>query len=101
MLERAFTAGVPCAWVAGDSSHGADSRLRHVIGAWQRGYVLAATSGQRLSAGDGPKRPRTRLGGHAGTARGWRTRMLVRRRISKPADLTYCLTHAAETITLA
>lgn len=28
MLERAFAAGVPCAWVTGDSIYGGDRRLR-------------------------------------------------------------------------
>src|SRR5512134_643663 len=31
MLERAFEAGVPCAWVAGDSVYGADRALRRAI----------------------------------------------------------------------
>src|SRR5947199_5422286 len=48
MLERALDAGVPCAWVAGDSVYGADRALRRRIEARRRGYVLAVTSGQRL-----------------------------------------------------
>jgi SRSO17 transposase len=78
MLERALEAGVPFAWVTGDSVHGADHRIRRRLAARQRGYVLAVTSGQRLgliavedwlarvppkgwrrlSAGDGAKGPR-------------------------------------------
>jgi SRSO17 transposase len=48
MLERAFTAGVPCAWVTGDSVYGADYALRRTIETSGRGYVLAVTSAQRL-----------------------------------------------------
>src|SRR5918998_6696091 len=77
MLDRALEAGVPFAWVAGDSVYGADHRIRRRLEARQRGYVLAVTSGQRLgfapvgkwlaevppeggrrpSAGDGAKGP--------------------------------------------
>ena len=48
MLERAFTAGVPCSWVTGDSVYGADSALRRTIATSGRGYVMAVTSAQRL-----------------------------------------------------
>jgi SRSO17 transposase len=48
MLERAFAAGVPCAWVVGDSVYGADPALRRGIEAHERGYVLAVTSTQPL-----------------------------------------------------
>src|SRR6059058_6446802 len=78
MLERALDAGVPCAWVAGDSVYGADRALRRAIAAAGKGYVLTVTSAQhlglrpvgdwakevpkggwtRLSAGDGAKGPR-------------------------------------------
>src|SRR6187399_1317726 len=50
MLERALDAGVPCAWVAGDSVYGADRALRRRIEArGGLGYVLAVT--QRPAAG--------------------------------------------------
>ena len=63
MLERAFKAGVPCAWVAGDSVYGGDSSLRRdcerrsVGGACPRAGkpdpgVLAVTSAQRLGFHD-------------------------------------------------
>jgi SRSO17 transposase len=78
MLERAFLAHVPCAWVTGDSVYGSDSGLRRTIEAAGKGYVLTVTSAQhlglrpvgdwakevpkkgwtRLSAGDGAKGPR-------------------------------------------
>jgi SRSO17 transposase len=78
MLERAFSAQVPCAFVTGDSVYGADASLRRAIAAAGKGYVLTVTSAQRLglrpvedwaeevpedswtrlSAGDGTKGPR-------------------------------------------
>src|SRR5512143_208238 len=48
MLERALAAGVPCAFVTGDSVYGADSALRCGLERQQRGYVLAVTRQQRL-----------------------------------------------------
>src|SRR3954462_3055273 len=54
MLERALDAGVPCAWVAGDSVYGADRALRRRIEArGGLGYVLAVTGGQRLGGRGG------------------------------------------------
>lgn len=82
MLERAFAAGVPCAWVTGDSIYGGDRRLRLWLEEHHRWFVLgiakneplgceydqkradawAATlpdeGWQRLSCGDGAKGPR-------------------------------------------
>lgn len=82
MLERAFAASVPCAWVAGDSIYGGDRRLRLWLEEQHRWFVLgiaknealwcefeqkradewAATlpdkAWQRLSCGDGAKGPR-------------------------------------------
>src|SRR5215211_8295699 len=43
MLERALEAGVPFAWVTGDSVYGADHRIRRRLEAHRRGYVLAVT----------------------------------------------------------
>ena len=48
MLERARAAGVPFAWVAGDSVYGADSAIRRWAERHRCGYVMAVTSGQRL-----------------------------------------------------
>jgi SRSO17 transposase len=124
MLERALDAGVPCGWVAGDSVYGADHRLRHAIEARRRGYVLAVTSGQRLglvpveewlaeippggwqrlSAGAGAKGPCLHDWAYLpcrGAVPGWRKGLLVRRSTARPEDLTYYLTHAPETTTLA
>ena len=79
MLERALAAGVPCAWVTGDSVYGADYALRRCLeargarlraGGHQRRSASAscrvedwleevpADGWQRLSAGDGAKGPR-------------------------------------------
>jgi SRSO17 transposase len=116
LLERAFAADVPCAWVTGDSVYGADSALRRFIETKRRGYVLAVTSGQRLglkpvedwledvpaeawrrlSAGDGAKGPRfydwAYLPYRSDTAPGWKKGLLIRRKIAKPEALTFYLT---------
>jgi SRSO17 transposase len=124
MLDRALEAGVPFAWVAGDSVYGADHRIRRRLEARRRGYVLAVTSGQRLgfvpvedwlakvppegwrrlSAGDGAKGPRLYDWAYLpfrGAAPGWRMGLLIRRNPAKPDDLAYHLTHAPEGTTLA
>src|SRR4051812_11184333 len=116
MPERAPDAGVPCAWVTGDSVYGADRALRRRIEARRRGYVLAVTSGQRLgfarvdawaaevppegwqrlSAGEGAKGPRPydwaytpyRGGAPAGREKG----LLVRRKLDEPDELAFHLT---------
>jgi SRSO17 transposase len=124
MLDRAVEAGVPFAWVTGDSVYGADHRIRRRLEARQRGYVLAVTSGQRLgfvpverwlakvppgawqrlSAGDGAKGPRLHDWAYLpyrGAAPGWRMGLLIRRGTTKPDDLAYYLTHAPKETTLA
>jgi SRSO17 transposase len=82
MLERAFAADIPCAWVTGDSIYGGDRRLRLWLEEQRRWFVMgiaknepvwcefeqkradewAATipddAWQRLSCGDGAKGPR-------------------------------------------
>src|SRR5918993_1149315 len=124
MLDRALEAGVPFAWVTGDSVYGADHRIRRRLAARQRGYVLAVTSGQRLgfvpvenwlakvppegwerlSAGDGAKGPRLYDWAHlphSGAAAGWRMGLLIRRGTAEPDEFAYYLTHAPEATTLA
>jgi SRSO17 transposase len=82
MLERAFAADVPCAWVTGDSIYGGDRRLRLWLEEHRRWFVLGIAKNeplwcefeqkradewaaslpddawQRLSCGDGAKGPR-------------------------------------------
>src|SRR5919107_3516273 len=124
MLERALEAGMPFAWLTGDSVCGADHRIRRRLEARQRGYVLAVTSGQRLgfvpverwlakvppegwrrlSAGDGAKGPRLYDWAylpHGGAAPGWRMGLLIRRSPAEPEEVAYYLTHAPEGTTLA
>jgi SRSO17 transposase len=124
MLARAFAAGVPCAWVTGDSVYGADAALRRAIERSGRGYVLAVTSAQRLglrrvdawaadlpdeawhrlSAGDGAKGPRLYDWAFVpcrGAAVGWQKGLLVRRKIAKPDELTFYLTLAPAATPLA
>ena len=120
MLERAFAAGVPCAWVAGDSVYGSDHRLRRSIVQQGRGYVLEVTSAQRLgfkrvdawaaefapeawqrlSAGEGAKGPRLYAWAYRafpGAAPGWRQGLLVRRSLSNRDELAFYLTYSPET----
>ncbi len=124
MLERARVAGVPFAWVVGDSVYGADHTIRRWAERHRRGYVLAVTSGQRLglrpvttwikklpkrawqrlSAGDGAKGPRLydwACVPYRGGAPGFQCALLVRRSIATPTELTFYLTHAPEGTTLA
>ena len=82
MLERAFAAGVPCAWVTGDSIYGGDRRLRRWLEDHAHWFVLGIAKNEalwggfqqqradvwatripddawhRLSCGDGAKGPR-------------------------------------------
>src|SRR5436853_1299206 len=119
MLERAFLAHVPYAWVAGDSVYGADSALRRAIAAAGKGYGLPVTSAQhlglrpvgdwakeapkggwtRLSAGDGAKGPRLydwACVPFRGAREGWQKALLIRRSLEKPDELTFYLTLAPE-----
>lgn len=123
MLERALDAGVPRAWVAGDSVYGADSAIRRALERRRIGYVLAVTSGQRLwpgtvsdwveevpadgwhrlSAGDGTKGPRLYDWAclpFRGAPEGWRKGLLIRRRLGD-GELTFYLTCAPDGTTLA
>jgi len=119
MLMRAFEAGVPCAFVAGDSVYGADGRLRRFIEAQGKGYVLEVTRAQRLglrrvdawardipaedwqrlSAGDGAKGPRLydwAYRGIRGGAKGWQKGLLIRRKLDMPEELAFYLTLAPQ-----
>jgi SRSO17 transposase len=124
MLERACAAGVPGAWVVSDSVYGADHRMRRLIEASGRGYVLAVTSAQRLgrkpvadwredvpakgwirlSAGDGAKGPRLydwAYRPYGSPPEGWKTGLLIRRKITRPRQFTFYLTRAPEPTPLA
>jgi SRSO17 transposase len=48
MIARALDAGVPCEWVLGDEVYGADRRLRMMLEARRRPYLLAVRSNDRL-----------------------------------------------------
>jgi SRSO17 transposase len=115
MLQRALAAGMPAKWVAGDRVYGDDRRLRMWLEAHPQAYVLAVSGkeyvwlgwrqrqvktvlaalpdeGRRqLSAGDGAKGPRWYercwLPLAAPVDPAWRRWLLVRRRISEPAEL--------------
>jgi SRSO17 transposase len=50
MLERALVAGVPAAWVTGDSVYGGDRRLRVWLEQQEQPFVLAVTSAEPLWA---------------------------------------------------
>jgi SRSO17 transposase len=125
MLERALAAGVPCAWVVGDSVYGSDHALRRCVEQRGRGCVLAVTSTQRLglkpvedwledvpakawrrlSAGDGAKGPRLYdwawLPDRSLAAAGWQKGLLIRRSLAEPDKLTFYLTLAPAATSLA
>ncbi len=48
ILERAFQAGVPCGWVAGDEVNGCNSKLRRWLEEYRQPFVLAVAADQRL-----------------------------------------------------
>ena len=119
MLERAFDAGGPCAWVTGDEIYGGDRRLRLWLEERQVPHVLAvksteplwtrttwrqvaakmlaaeipATDWERLSAGEGTKGPRVydwaRVPIRALPEPGWDYWLLVRRSIADPTEVAY------------
>jgi SRSO17 transposase len=116
MLERAFEASVPAAWVTGDSIYGDDRRLRMGLEEREQAYVLAVSGKEyvwigfkqhrvkellaalpdeewiRLSAGDGAKGPRwydwQLLPLNSPLQEGWRRWLLVRRKLDDPTELT-------------
>jgi SRSO17 transposase len=125
MLTRAFAAGIPFAWVTGDCVYGGDHRLRRLIEAHGRGYVLAVRNNQcfeqkqvtrhakqltakdwhRHSAGDGAKGPRlydwALIPAKEPAADGWQQGLLIRRAITDPSDLAFYLIHAPKAASLA
>ena len=117
MLRRAFAAGVPAAWVVGDTIYGTDPGLRPWLEAERRAYVLAVPQTHRVwlgahqeaaraamarlpaeawlrrSAGEGSQGPRwydwarLPLAGECPT--GWGRWLLARRSLSDPAEVAY------------
>jgi SRSO17 transposase len=56
LIDRAVTAGVPAAWVAGDEVYGADPRLRALLRGHGLGYVMQISANRRVRTGAGPVR---------------------------------------------
>jgi SRSO17 transposase len=48
MIDRALTAGVPCAWVLGDEIYGSDRRLRLDLEQREQPFVFAIRSNEKL-----------------------------------------------------
>jgi SRSO17 transposase len=63
MLERALAAGLPAAWVTGDTVYGGSTPLRAWLEGQLQPYVLAiaANDGVDLPTGDGPNGERTSM----------------------------------------
>jgi SRSO17 transposase len=115
MLQRAFMAGIPAAWVTGDTVYGNDPHLRSWLETERHAYVLAvpkthrvwidqrqetaqaafarlpAETWQRLSAADGSQGPRWDAWAwipiSGTTPIGWRRWLLARRSLSDPTEL--------------
>jgi len=121
MLERAFQAGVPCGWVAGDEVYSRDGKLRRWLEERRQPYVLAVGSDQRLwredfrqhrvdgIASQLPKRAWKRLSaGHGSKGerlydwamlvwaehQDWRHALLVRRSLEAEPEYAFYFTYA-------
>jgi SRSO17 transposase len=129
MLERAFAARVPAAWVAGDDVDGNAGQLRAWLEAEQRPYVLAvscdhsvgvdgrrqrvdtafaalpAAAWQRRSAGEGSQGPRrydwAEIPLAAAGPTGLASWALARRSLSDPTELAYYRAFGPATTTLS
>src|SRR5215468_7210406 len=129
LLQRAFEAGVPAAWVTGDSVYGDDRRLRVWLEEQDHAYVMAVSGKEyvwragrqhqvksilaalvtegwdRLSAGDGAKGPRWYdwmwLPLAAPWQPDWCRWLLVRRSLHEPAELTAYVVFAPRATPLA
>lgn len=51
MVEAALDAGVPCAWVLGDSVYGSDKSLRVMLESREKPYVLSIRANERWMMG--------------------------------------------------
>jgi SRSO17 transposase len=56
MIAKAYAAGFPAAWVAGDEVYGADSKLRRDLMALGLGYVLAVAKNHQIITGIGTRK---------------------------------------------
>lgn len=129
MLTRALDAGVPTAYVTGDSVYGDDASLRQCLKKrgqayvlaiqcdlrllWEGGQIRAQTlakrfapaSWQTLSAGEGSKGARLFAWAYlpldAPEQAGFEQGLLVRRSLSDPTDLAYYLVFAPLNTALA
>jgi SRSO17 transposase len=129
MLQRAFDAGVPAAWVTSDSVYGDDRRLRVWLEEQEQAYVMAVSGKEyvwragrqhqvksllaalvpegwtRLSAGEGAKGARWYdwmwLPLAAPGQPDWRRWLLVRRSLSDPTELTAYVVFAPHVTPLA
>ncbi len=124
MLERAFQAGMPCAWVAADEVYGHDSKLRHWLEGRHQPYVLAVAADQRLwrqdlrqhrvdeIAAQLPRRAWKRVSaGHGAKGErfydwallpwaereGWQHTLLVRRSLEAEPEYAFYFTYARKT----
>jgi len=114
MLERTLDAGLPVAWVVGDTVYGSSQALRAALEERRQPYALAVTCKEQvevqsersrvdqlahdlaredwqiLSAGAGSKGPRlfawARIELAAPEASGWRRWLLIRRSLDEGAD---------------
>jgi SRSO17 transposase len=56
MIRKAWEAGVPASWVAGDEVYGADPKLRRDLIALELGYVLAVAKNHQILTGIGSRK---------------------------------------------
>jgi SRSO17 transposase len=63
MLRRAFEAGVPAAWVVGDTVYGTDPGLRPWLEAERRAYVLTVPKSHRVWPGERQMSAQTAVAG--------------------------------------
>jgi len=129
MLERAFSAGLTCAWVTGDRIYGGARSLRLWLEAREQPFVLGvakneavwcgfqqlraealargvpAEAWQRLSCGNGAKGPRLYDWAlvplpRLQQSKSIRHALLVRRSLADPTDLAYYVVYAPANVTL-
>ena len=129
MVAAALDAGVPCAWVLGDSVYGSEKSLRVMLESREKPYVLsirgnerlmmgdfhtrtaeelaaglAAGEWRRLPAGEGSKGPRlydwARLRLLRLQSPPWDHWLLIRRSISDPTDMAFYVTFGPHTTEL-